>query len=95
MSEQASLPTGPAGMSSQITLSLKLFCDLRRYVQSEEADIVHVQAPAGLTAEELLRHLHFDSGERVLFAINGTVASGDTVLRDGDDLMLFRPVQGE
>lgn len=96
MAEQPALSTAAApGNSDQITVSLKLFCDLRRYVESDEADLVHVRAPAGVTAEGLLRHLRFDPNERVTFAVNGVIAPGDAILQDGDDVMLFRPVQGE
>ncbi len=94
MSEQHA-PSGTVEGASPITLSLKLFCDLRRYIESDEADIVHVQAPAGVTAHGLLRHLRFDPNEQVTFAVNGALASSDTVLHEGDDLMLFRPVRGE
>ena len=77
-----------------ITVSVKMFGDLRKYVGRNESEVHVVSLPAGSTVAGLLAFFGVPPEDEVTPGLNGELAARDTVLNDGDDIMLFGPMEG-
>lgn len=60
---------------------------------------VTVSLPEGTVLDQLVRMIGNEiapmtEGERMMLSINGKYASGEEVLRDGDEVALLPPVSG-
>ena len=77
-----------------ITVSVKLFGDLRKHAGMGSPDLLPVALPAGATIADLARQLGMTNDEEVIAGINGEQAHNDTVLSDGDQVLLVSPMEG-
>jgi sulfur carrier protein ThiS len=77
-----------------ITVSLKLFGDLRKYAGKGAPDRMPVTLPEGATIADLARQLGMTAEDEVIAGVNGVQAQNDTVLKDGDEVLLVSPMEG-
>jgi sulfur carrier protein ThiS len=77
-----------------ITVQVTLFADLRRYLRKGENGPISVSLARGATVADLLTTLGIEDAEEVTAGRNGDQAMHDTVLQDGDELVLFSPMEG-
>jgi sulfur carrier protein ThiS len=80
--------------NSSITVSLKLFGDLRKYVLGAKADSLPMPLPSGATIADLIAEIGIDAHEEVIAAVNGEQAGRGSILNDGDQVMLVSPMEG-
>jgi sulfur carrier protein ThiS len=77
-----------------ITVSVRLFADLRRLlprgVDGPQRYVLH----AGATLSDLLAAVGVEPGAEVTAAVDGEVAPRSAPLRDGADVMLLSPMEG-
>lgn len=87
--------SSPSTSSDTITVRVTLFADLRRYLKKGESGPQPVSLPAGATVADLLTTLGItDNVEEVTAGRNGDQALHDALLSDGDDIVLFSPMEG-
>jgi sulfur carrier protein ThiS len=79
-----------------ITVKVTLFADLRRYLAKGVTGPQPYTLPAGATVADLIALLGIPAGDaaEVTAGRNGDQAQHDDVLHDGDDLVLFSPMEG-
>jgi molybdopterin converting factor small subunit len=77
-----------------ITVSLKLFGDLRKYAGRNTPDVLPVALPAGATVGELATQIGITPRDEMIAGVNGEQADSDTVLKDGDQVLLVNPMEG-
>jgi sulfur carrier protein ThiS len=77
-----------------INVKVSLFADLRRYLPKGETGAIGVALPPGATVADLIASLGITEAEEVTAGRNGEQALHDAVLRDGDDIVLFSPMEG-
>jgi sulfur carrier protein ThiS len=80
--------------ADQIRVHVTLFADLRRYLpRGAEGPQLHA-LPAGATVADLLAAIGIPAAVEVTPGLNGELAERGATLRDGDDLVLFSPMEG-
>ncbi|MHB8576668.1 MAG: MoaD/ThiS family protein [Dehalococcoidia bacterium] len=77
-----------------ISVSVKLFGDLRKYGGHRPPDLLPVSLPMGATIAELCLQMGVRAGDEVIAGVNGQQAQSDTELHDGDDVLLVSPMEG-
>jgi molybdopterin converting factor small subunit len=77
-----------------ITVKVTLFADLRRYLRKGENGPLTVSLPGGATVADLIASFGIADAEEVTAGRNGDQATHDTVLHDGDEIVLFSPMEG-
>jgi molybdopterin converting factor small subunit len=77
-----------------ITVSVKLFADLRKYLPKGGPDPFTVSLSAGATVAAVIAALGIPGDYELTAGVNDELARRDTVLRDGDALMLLSPMEG-
>jgi len=77
-----------------MTVSVTLFGDLRKYVSRGSPEVRTVSLAEDSTVADLLRLLGVPAEEEVTPGLNGERASRETVLHDGDAVLLFGPMEG-
>ncbi len=80
--------------SAPITVSLKLFGDLRKYAARGAPASVPVSLPAGSTIADLASSLGMTAEDEVIAGVNNHQADTGTVLNDGDEVLLVSPMEG-
>jgi sulfur carrier protein ThiS len=80
--------------TSTITVSVKLYGDLRKYVKRNAPDAASMSLPAGSTGADLLAAIGVNPEDQVTVGLNGELAERDAVLKDGDEVQLFSPMEG-
>ncbi|MGH2584879.1 MAG: MoaD/ThiS family protein [Dehalococcoidia bacterium] len=80
--------------TAQITVRVSLFADLRRFLPPGEDGPQTFTLPAGSTVADLLAAIGVPPEDEVTPGLNGELAQRDTALHDGDDLVLFSPMEG-
>ncbi len=80
--------------NSSIAVRLTLFADLRRLLPKGHEGPLTITLPAGATVAELLAAAAVPPDEDVTVGINGEQGRRDSVLGDGDDIVLFSPMEG-
>jgi molybdopterin converting factor small subunit len=80
---------------AEITVSVKLFADLRKYMKSN-SDQLTIILPTGSTGNDLYRALGIrdEDARDVTFGLNGGLGNSKNELHDGDDILLFSPMEG-
>lgn len=85
----------------QVTIQLKLFHALRRYLPAEASEgKVTLRVPEGTTLQEVLSAFGIPDAEPKIVVINGqsqgvcTMIRTNPALRDGDVVAVFPPVAG-
>lgn len=77
-----------------MTVSVTLFGDLRKYLSRGSPEILSVSLAADSTVADLLGLVGVPAEEEVTPGLNGELAGRETVLHDGDVLLLFGPMEG-
>ncbi len=77
-----------------ISVSVKLFGDLRRYAGRDPDEARMVLLPTGSTVADLLAAVGVPAENEVTPGLNGDLAGRDSVLKDGDSVLLFGPMEG-
>jgi sulfur carrier protein ThiS len=77
-----------------ITIAVTFFADLRRFLPRGAEGPQPYTVPEGATAADLLVAIGVEAGAEVTIAVDGELASRDTPLRDGADVMLLNPMEG-
>lgn len=85
--------TNPGAMPS-IAVRLTLFADLRRFLPKGHEGPLTVTLPQGATVADLVREAKVDTCAELTVGINGDQGSCDSVLNDGDEVVLFSPMEG-
>lgn len=78
----------------RIAVRLTLFADLRRLLPSGHEGPMSIDLPAGSTVADLMAAASVPREEDVTIGINGDQGARDSVLADGDDVVLFSPMEG-
>ena len=82
-----------AGTGS-ITVSVTFFADLRRFLPRGAEGPQPYTVAAGATAADLLTAIGIEDGAEVTIAVDGELASRETPLRQGTEVMLLNPMEG-
>lgn len=81
-----------------MNVTVALFADLRQYGPQDQDGPRTFEIAEGTTVEEILglAGLPDDDAIRgeVTVALNGVMGKRDTVLNDGDEVLLFSPMEG-
>ena len=85
-----------AEIGSNIAVRLVIFADLRRLLPAGHDGRFDLSVPEGATVADLMAAsgLDFDPDEQLRAGINGESVALDTVLRAGDEVVLFSPMEG-
>jgi len=81
------------GREVAVIVRVKLLSDLRKYLRGRPEPIVAVLAPGAVVAD-LVRELGIDPGDEMIVGVNGQLASPESQLSDGDEVMLMTPMSG-
>jgi len=76
-----------------VPIYLTLHGDVRRFRPKDAPDRAPCTVPGG-TVADLLALLPLRPGEQVIVAVNGEVATPQTVLHEGDEVLLSTPMEG-
>lgn len=81
---------------SSIQVNLVLFADLRRLLPRGHNGRFALTVPAGSTVADLVAAsgLGFDPDEQLKAGINGESVGLDAAVSDGDEVVLFSPMEG-
>jgi sulfur carrier protein ThiS len=80
--------------TDQISVRVTLFADLRRFLPKGADGPQTYTLPAGATVADLLAAIGIPAEDEVTVGLNGEQAARETVLRDGDDAVMFSPMEG-
>ena len=86
--------TAPQTGTTQISVRVTLFADLRRFLPRGHEGPQTYTLPAGATVTDLLAAIDIPAEDEVTVGLNGEQAARETVLRDGDDAVMFSPMEG-
>jgi sulfur carrier protein ThiS len=86
--------TAPRTDTDQIRVRATLFADLRRFLPRGADGPRTYTLHAGATVAHLLAAIGIPAEDEVTVGLNGEQAARGTVLRDGDDAVLFSPMEG-
>ena len=77
-----------------LTIAVSFFADLRRFLPRGAEGPQRYTVPEGATAADLLAVIGVEANAEVTIAVDGELASRETPLRDGADVMLLNPMEG-
>lgn len=81
-----------------MNVSVTLFADLRRFGPRDHEGPITVSLEDGACVEEMLSAVGIPDDEtirgEITVGLNGDLGKRDTVLTDGDDVLLFSPMEG-
>ena len=77
-----------------ITVSVTFFADLRRFLPRGADGPQPYTIAEGATASDLLAAIGLEDAGEVTIAVDGELASRDTRLREGAQVMLLNPMEG-
>lgn len=86
MTDTSALPT--------IAVRLSLFADLRRYLPRGHEGPLELRLPQGATVADLIHAAGVPGREEITVGLNGDQGTRDSVLSDGDEVVLFSPMEG-
>jgi sulfur carrier protein ThiS len=78
----------------EIVIHVRLFADLRRFLPDGSDEPVPYQLPADSTGADLLAAIGIPEAGEVTIGRNGEIAAHEDALRDGDEVLLFSPMEG-
>ncbi len=79
---------------SAINVRVRLFGDLRKYVSRDSPEMQTVSLPAGSRVTDVLATLGVAPDEELTPGLNGQQVDRETLLNDGDELLVFGPMEG-
>lgn len=77
-----------------ITVTVTFFADLRRFMPRGEDGPQRYTIHEGATVADLLAAIGIEPDADVTIAVDGELASRDTLLPDGAEVMLLSPMEG-
>ena len=80
--------------TGEIAVRVTLFADLRRYLPRGQDGPQRYTLPAGATVADVLAAAGIPADDEITAGLNGDLAQRDTIVHDGDDLVLFSPMEG-
>jgi sulfur carrier protein ThiS len=87
--------TGPTRTGAPtITVMVTFFADLRRFLPRGADGPQRYTVPAGATIDDLLAQIGVVPETDITVAVDGDLASRDTTLHEGADVMLLSPMEG-
>ncbi len=78
----------------RIAVRVSLFADLRHFAPPGSVGAQHVELTQGASVLDLLQALQIPAYTEMTVGCNKELAHLDTVLHDGDDVVLFSPMTG-
>jgi sulfur carrier protein ThiS len=79
---------------SPITVTVVFFADLRRFLPRGETGPQRYRVKPGATVADLLDTIGIAADTELTAAVDGDLASRETPLRDGADVLLLSPMEG-
>lgn len=76
-----------------VHVKVSLHGDVHRYARGRPEPLVE-QLPDGATVADLLAALEIPSAMTLTIGVKGELVDRETVLRDGDEVMLLTPMEG-
>jgi aldehyde:ferredoxin oxidoreductase len=86
--------TAPGTEARSITVTVTLFADLRRFLPRGADGPQRYTLAAGACVADLLKAIGITAAYDVTVGVDGELATGADVLRDGADVMLLSPMEG-
>jgi sulfur carrier protein ThiS len=80
--------------AGDMLVQVKLFADLRRYLPRGQEGPIPYKLPDGATVQDLLAAIGISPDQEITAGLNGELAARETPLHDGDELLLFSPMEG-
>jgi sulfur carrier protein ThiS len=77
-----------------IAVTVTLFADLRRFLPPGVDGPHRRTVPAGSTVRDLVAAIGIPADYELTVGLDGELASPDSLLRDGADVMLLSPMEG-
>lgn len=77
-----------------VSVTVKLFSNLRRFVPMGHDGRLEFTLPPGATVADVLARIGIPADEELTVAIDDELAARDTVLNDGDEVTLIAPMEG-
>lgn len=77
-----------------VSVKLALFADLKRFLPKGQDGPQTFAIPQGGTVADLLEAAGIPEGEEITIGLNGEQGQRDSVLQEGDDVVLFSPMEG-
>ncbi len=74
-------------------VEVRLYATLRKYAPTSQ-EVPFVELVEGTTLNGLLQALRVPQDQEVVVLVNGRPAKPDSVLREGDRVVMFPPVTG-
>jgi molybdopterin converting factor small subunit len=81
-------------MADTITVSVKLFATLKRYLPAGSADGITLTLPAGATVQDAIDVLKIPRDHAGMLVAGDTYVQAETPLTDGQQLSVFPPLAG-
>jgi molybdopterin converting factor small subunit len=82
------------GTVPKIAVRLTLFADLKRFLPKGHSGPLSFSLDDGATVEALLAAAGIPANEQITVGLNGDQGQRDSVLKDGDEVVLFSPMEG-
>ena len=83
-----------AQTSPRFQVRLTLFADLKRFLPKGQTGALSFEVGAGSTVGTLLAQAGIPAVEEITVGLNGNQGDRDSILRDGDEVVLFSPMEG-
>lgn len=78
----------------QIAVRLVLFADLKRFLPKGHAGPLLFSLEPGATVSALMAEAGVPEEDDITVGLNGDEAALDSTLKDGDEVVLFSPMEG-
>jgi molybdopterin converting factor small subunit len=78
----------------RIVIRLELFADLRRFLPAGQQGALVFSLRPGATVQELLDEADIPRNEEITVGLNGEQGRFESALNDGDEVVLFSPMEG-
>jgi sulfur carrier protein ThiS len=80
--------------ADEMVVQVKLFADLRRFLPRGQDGPIAYHLPPGATVADVLARIGISTEQEITAGVNGELAAPETHLNDGDELLLFSPMEG-
>ena len=81
-------------MADSITITVKLFAMLKKYVPEGSGDGILLSLPSGATVQDAVDALKIPREQANMLVVGDTYVEVKTVLKDGLELSIFPPLAG-
>jgi sulfur carrier protein ThiS len=85
--------TYSTGGKADMHIQVRLYSHLKRHAP-EGKMVFPLNLPAGATVKTVLEHLELNDQVQKIILVNGRPAQGDTILDEGDLVVVFPVVEG-